>query len=307
METTSGIKHYKSRGDYIQKRGVESLKPSKLKSATQSIDSAHDVDISKNAKDVQSQSKSIIETVSGDVAEVGKATGHLIADAASVAKKAIPAPIPSGIPMAAAKEAIATGDLEKLSPINKPGVFFISGLHLGSISSGNDGLPQLSEAVSSGEHFSWKDEDDVFESILRRPKDKPIVLVGHSLGGDAVVNLANRLNTLEGGFRKVDLLVTLDSVGFDNDIIPKNVKKNLNYMLSDDLFYNDGPNVARDAKLTDVTNFLREEGHTDLDESNDIHFDIITNIDEVMGSYKQSKQYQRLSDMFKSFNKAEKA
>ena len=71
--------------------------------------------------------------------------------------------------------------------------------------------------------FSWKDEEIVLEE-MKVPIQQPLVLVGHSLGGDAVVSLADRLNRMEHGFRNIDLLVTLDSVGFDNDLIPPNEK-----------------------------------------------------------------------------------
>ena len=94
----------------------------------------------------------------------------------------------------------------------------------------------MAENVPHGRHFSWKDEDQVLEEITQTPIQQPIILVGHSLGGDAAVSLANRLNSMEHGFRNVDLLVTLDSVGFDNDLIPPNVKRNLNFIGDEDVF-----------------------------------------------------------------------
>ena len=140
-----------------------------------------------------------------------------------------------------------------------------------------------------------------FEAILKRPKEQPVILVGHSLGGDSVVNLSNRLNTLEGGFRKVSLLATLDSVGFDNDIIPTNVEKNLNFISDDDYFFNDGPNIARNTKKSEVINFLRTDTHREIDNENEVQSEIISHIDEVMGEFKHKRQLNRLKDLYSSF------
>lgn len=303
MESGSTIKHYTSRDDYIQKRGIQTLTGPAKSAASKvnaSSEAAHKVELSEK---IENKTKSGLETIKDDVKEVGKASGHLLADAALSVVKALPKPPVSGLPGIGArgKKALTGIEVKELAPINRPGLFFLSGLELGSISSSDGGLPDLADAVVGGKHYSWKDEDDIFESILRRPKELPIVLVGHSLGGDAVVNLANRLNSLEGGFRRVDLLVTLDSVGFDNDVIPQNVKKNLNFIVDDDFFFNDGPNIARNTKKTVVTNFLRPENHTAIDESSEVHFEIISKIDGIMSQFKLQKKYQKLNALFEDF------
>jgi RHS repeat-associated protein len=87
--------------------------------------------------------------------------------------------------------------------------------------------------------------------------------IGHSFGGDAVVDLSRALD--DRGI-SVNVLVTIDSVGFDNTRIPKNVSVNLN-------FYQEGlplprpfcicgaENVAVDPSRTLVINVPRPEGH----------------------------------------------
>ena len=176
----------------------------------------------------------------------------------------------------------------KAKTINKPGIFFISGMQfglsnsLGSSSSNDTGLKTMSEYISGAEHFKWDDKDELLAEIEKRPTHQPIIMVGHSLGGDLAVEVANELNNLSHGFRKVDLIVTLDSVGFNNDIIPQNVRKNLNFIGEKDFLYNDGPNIPRDTGYTKVTNELRSEAHTELDDSYEVQFKIFENINNVL-------------------------
>ena len=174
------------------------------------------------------------------------------------------------------------GSLKKVGEsqplINSPGLFFLSGLDIEGLSSGDGGVGAMAKNVPHGKHFSWKDEEIVLEEIKKVPIQQPLVLVGHSLGGDAVVSLANRLNRMEHGFRNIDLLVTLDSVGFDNDLIPPNVKRNLNFIGDEDVFFNDGPNIARDENRTKVFNEIRSEKHTGIDDSKEVQKKIFSAI-----------------------------
>ena len=181
---------------------------------------------------------------------------------------------------------------------NRPGIFFLSGFEFKNLSSDDEGVKAMAKNLPRAEHFSWDNEDVVLQEINRRPINQPIILVGHSLGGDAAVNLANRLNTMEYGFRNVDLLVTLDSVGFDNDLIPQNVKENLNFIGDTDLFFNDGPNIARDRERTLVMNELRREEHTGIDDSKDVQKKIFSKIANVL---RESRDF---NDLIKSFSKS---
>lgn len=175
---------------------------------------------------------------------------------------------------------------KKFGNIEKPGVFFISGFDwfgASSVKGNYDGIKDMAEAVDNGEHFAWDQKDKILEKIKERRPDQPIVLIGHSFGGDTAVEIAEELNKMENGFRKIDLLVTLDSVGFDNDLIPQNVKRNLNYVANGPYkFLNDGPNIAQNYKRTEVDNFLRHEAHSELDDSTDIQIDILDAINQVV-------------------------
>jgi len=285
------VTHYSSKSDYLQgkKTEVKALKevvnessgpkelPDNLK------EKASKVDLSDQAKD---KAKDLVKA---DVVKVGEAAGHLAKDTLSTAKN-IPANLLGATPKGALKTSQTTKVVDKNEAkiIPRPGVFFIEGFELFSLnSSKSDGLKAMSESFRGAEHYSWSDEEKIIELIKKRPVDQPIILVGHSLGGDTAVNISNRLNSLEHGFRKVDLLVTLDSIGFDNDIIPQNVSKNLNFISDNDSFFNDSPNIAKNNELTDVINELLPSGHREIDENEDVQFKIFQNMAKTVRTLKE--------------------
>jgi len=175
---------------------------------------------------------------------------------------------------------------KKFGTVEKPGIYFMSGFDwfgAGSIKGNYDGIKDMANAVEGSKHYAWDEQDAIIEDIKKRKPDQPIVLVGHSFGGDGVMEIAQRLNTIDNGFRKIDLLVTLDSVGFDNDKVPQNVRKNLNYLAQGPYdFLNDGPNIALDYTRTKVENFLRPEKHADLDDTTDIQIRVLEEIETAL-------------------------
>jgi hypothetical protein len=324
MKTDTGIKHYSSRSDYIQNRGakkaadlVSKVGGDTLKSVEDKIQlsdeskakSISDTDPnSKSSKSKKSIKDKVKNNLNQNKNELKKASSHLLSDAVGVAKNALNMPgigsvvdIASGlIPESSTVEKATEVLLDKKEEGQSEGpkLIFVSGLHLAGLSADGEGLEEMAREVENGKHYSWKEEDKILDEIKRTPKEEPIVLVGHSLGGDAVVNISNKLNSLAFGFRKVDLLVTLDSVGFDNDIIPKNVKRNLNYIGDKDVFFNDGPNIARNFQKTEVLNELRKESHTELDDSLEIQEQVYGEIDSILTAHKEKSAE---SDMIKKF------
>lgn len=306
MKTSSDVIHYATKQDYLNKR-LASKQVSKVVAKEVAGPMADKVEVSKKAKGLSEKAESVKENLKQNGKEISQAGERLVKDAAGVAVKALKAPgvglisnlVPnislsssSSTPLARTEE--TSEAIEKLDSIDKPAFFFITGLHLNGISD-DGGLDELAGAVEGGTHFTWKEEDKIVEEILRRPEQMPVVLVGHSLGGDAAVSIANRLNTITNGFRNVDLLVTLDSVGFDNDIIPSNVKKNLNFIGNEDVFFNDGPNIARNSLKTIVLNELRSESHTQIDQSKEIHEKIFKEINDIRDIHKKDLRLDKLN------------
>ncbi|MFZ4714183.1 MAG: hypothetical protein ACOYL6_10740 [Bacteriovoracaceae bacterium] len=173
---------------------------------------------------------------------------------------------------------------DKKGTIKKPGIFFLPGMEIFSNSSSGryDGIRKMAESVTGARLYGWDQKEDVINEIKKLHPDQPVVLVGHSLGGDTAHEIAEDLNEVENGFRKVDLLVTIDSVGYDNNIVPANVKRNLNIFGEKDFLFNDGPHAAREAAKTKVLNILRPESHTEIDDKKEVQRDIIDAIQEVL-------------------------
>lgn len=174
---------------------------------------------------------------------------------------------------------------KKFGKLKEPGIFFVSGfdwLGASSVKGNYDGIRDMADAVEGAKHHAWDDQETILKEIKKRDLDQPIILVGHSFGGDAVMEISQELNKIENGFRQIDLLVTLDSVGFDNDLVPQNVKKNLNFIAQGSSFINDGPNLAINYQRTDVTNFLRPEAHAELDDTTDVQINILEEINGIV-------------------------
>ena len=187
--------------------------------------------------------------------------------------------------LTAAQKAMKISEKE-FGSMKKPGIYFVSGFDwfsAGSIKGNYDGIPDMADAIDGADHYTWDQKEDIIEDIKKRRPDQPIVLVGHSFGGDSVFEVAQELNTLENGFRKIDLMVTLDSVGLDNDMVPQNVKKNVNFIAKGPYeFINDGPNIALNYQRTKVENYLRPEKHAELDDTTDIQITILEEIQKAL-------------------------
>lgn len=167
----------------------------------------------------------------------------------------------------------------KAGSLKKPLIVFIKGMDFFSSPSkserGYAGVGKMAEAIDGSRIYGWDQKDEIIEEVVKTHPDYPVILVGHSLGGDTAVEIADELDSLEHKFRKVDLLVTIDAVGFKNDIIPQNVKSHLNVFGENDYFFNDDPHVARRSEKTNVTNVLSPLDHTDLDDDKEIQYEIV--------------------------------
>jgi len=184
----------------------------------------------------------------------------------------------------------------KMSFLKKPAVIFIEGFSAFGISNG-DGIKDMADNFPGAKRFSWNEQDRILDEIKKHAPDQPVVLVGHSFGGDTAVELANTLNTVKNGFRSIDLLVSIDSVGMNHSIIPMNVKRNLNFFGEGVVpFLHGDPNVARNTDYTDVENELRSELHSKMEDSSEVQYKIFESINEVLSD-------NDLPDLFEEMQK----
>lgn len=191
-----------------------------------------------------------------------------------------------------AKAAARAEEKIKAGSVKKPAIVFVTGwqgMFSPSKSEGSyAGVGRMAEAVEGSRLYDWNQKDEIIDHIKKTHPDFPIILVGHSLGGDTVKEIADELDSLEHNFRSVDLLVTLDAVGFNNDIIPQNVKEHLNVFAETNVLLNDGPHVARRHENTEVKNILSPLDHTELDDAKDIQYEIVQAIEKAITTRQNS-------------------
>lgn len=194
------------------------------------------------------------------------------------------------------EEKLSDPPASKLTFIKKPAVIFIEGFSAFGISNG-DGIKDMADNFPGAKRFSWEEQDKIIEEIKKHAPDQPVILVGHSFGGDTAVEIANTLNTVKNGFRPIDLLVSIDSVGMNHNIIPMNVRRNLNFFGEGVIpFLHGEPNVARNTDYTEVINELRSELHSKMEDSNEVQFKIFESINEVLSE-------SNLPDVFEEMQK----
>jgi hypothetical protein len=325
VKTDNGIIHYSSKADYL------SRKPALVKEAAKKMVNegllekgattakgivGDEVSISQAAKEQAAgvknlNSKGLGEEAKTSLKEIpnkikdkvieGKSAGqHLLAQAGSAVMNAVTGGALPGISLPSISIGKGAGEVreapkvktEENPLINKPGIFFVRGFSLNPFEGDDKGLGAMSANIPTSQVFKWNDEDAIIEQVLKRPPTQPIILVGHGMGGDTAVSVSNKLNSIDHGFRKVDLLVTLDSVGTDNDIIPQNVKENFNLISDRDYLFNDGPNIARKKGMTKVTNELLEANHNELETLPEIQFLVYEKVNQTLMNAIKEKDFK---------------
>ena len=177
---------------------------------------------------------------------------------------------------------------EKEGTAKRPAIIFIKGADVFSSPSksetGYAGVSRIADAVKGSQTFGWNQKEEIIKEIKKVEFNQPVILVGHSFGGDTAVDIANEFDSLENHFRPIDLLITIDAIGFNNDIIPQNVREHLNIFGERDFFLNDGPHVARRHEKTSVKNILSPLSHTELDDDKENQYEIVTLIQKKLTS-----------------------
>lgn len=306
MKTNSGTIRYASKSDYLNNRPTLTAEGADVASKTSKVTdsakkSADGVKANSKSSDISERAKKLAnkDNLKKNGNEIVGAGKKLLEEAKDVAKSTLKSPglLDNFLGLSGDDETPEVAEVKEVDtkglkpPVREPAIFFIRGFELIGLNDGGD-LKTMSENIPGAEYFSWQDEDKMIEEIKRRPMDKPVVLVGHGMGSDTAVNIAQKLNKAEHGFRRVDLLVTMNSFGFNNDIIPQNVGKNLNFISDESSLFNDGPNIARKADLTNVMNELRVEGHDEIVESSEVQFKIFNGINDLLFDWKNAKKAQ---------------
>ena len=244
--------------------------------------------ITENAKQLNAPKNNITKKMPKDSGSALEKAGNVAQEIAKA--PALPIVVPVGAPsleMSKPEPIKKSSDIIKketpLHFIKKPAVIFIEGFSAFGISNG-DGIKERAENYPGAKKFDWTEHETIINEIKKHAPNQPVVLVGHSFGGDTAIEVANELNHIKNGFRTIDLLVSIDAVGMNKSIIPINVKNNLNFFGEGLIpFVHGDPTIARNTKYTDVTNELRPDMHSKMEDSPEVQFQIFEKINEVLG------------------------
>lgn len=96
----------------------------------------------------------------------------------------------------------------------------------------------------------------MIQKAVKNDPTEPVVIVGHSWGGDSAIEIAKKLK--KKGIC-VDLLIQIDSVGWGDSKLPSNVRQGLNLYQTDDRPRGEHP-VRGSLNIR-----LDDSSHTDID------------------------------------------
>lgn len=285
-------------------RGAKALAPGetpKLPDAQKLGEEIPKADITNQAKNLNAAEEIKPEQPQQPSEPPSKSTSsEILSKAGSVAKAIAKAPVmPIIVPTNTKKIEAKIADKKPEAPVHfikKPAVIFIEGFSMFGVSNG-DGIKDMADNYPGAKRFSWEEHGKIMDEIKKHAPDQPVVLVGHSFGGDTAIEVANELNSPKNGFRAVDLIVSIDAVGMNKTIIPVNVKSNVNYFGEGLIpFVHGDPTVARNTKYTDVTNELRADMHSKMDDNPEVQFEIFNKINEVLGARGEEDIFIEISE-----------
>lgn len=161
-------------------------------------------------------------------------------------------------------------------------VYLIRGL-FGVFSLGLDGL--MKELVAQGyqsEIYGWDEAQKVIDLITQRAAGGhtgPVVLIGHSLGANAVISVATSIQQQN---IPVDLGVTFDAT--DPGQVPSNVAVFINFWAQDGFGVpvSAVPGYAGDLENVDLSDQPGID-HTTIDAMEPFHQEVITRLESMTG------------------------
>ena len=158
----------------------------------------------------------------------------------------------------------------------------------GSANTGLDELNTKLEMTDFGRPFRSRvfgffEQESAFDYIRQNNDVNTLVLIGHSLGGDSVIELAE--NYLKPSVTDVDLAIQIDSVGIGDEELPPNVVRGINYFQrSTGFFEPQGATFVRGSENFNVEFLFNDPGvtHTSIDNDPRLHDLIIQDIRSLL-------------------------
>jgi hypothetical protein len=142
-----------------------------------------------------------------------------------------------------------------------------------------DELNKRGVYATSHSHTDWKTIADKAAISYKAGKEGPIVIVGHSLGADAAMEMADYL-----GDKGVPIALVVPFDGTQSFPVPGNVARVINFTQRDYAFMRPGPGFR--GSLTNVD--LRGDpniDHLNIDESPKLHSQVISAVLAITGGH----------------------
>jgi pimeloyl-ACP methyl ester carboxylesterase len=131
--------------------------------------------------------------------------------------------------------------------------------------------------ATSHSHTDWKTIADRIAADYKAKKERPIILIGHSLGADAVMEMADYL-----GDKGVPVALVIPFDGTQSFPVPGNVARVINFTQRDYAYMRPGPGFRGSLNNVDLSS-NHDIGHLNIDKSPELHARVLGEVFAVLG------------------------
>jgi alpha-beta hydrolase superfamily lysophospholipase len=131
--------------------------------------------------------------------------------------------------------------------------------------------------ATSHSHTDWKEIADRAAADYKAKKESPIILIGHSLGADAAMEMADYL-----GDKRVPVALVAPFDATQSFPVPGNVARVVNFTQRDYAYIRPGPGFHGLLNNVDLSS-NHDIGHLNIDKSPELHARVLTEVLTVLG------------------------
>ena len=131
--------------------------------------------------------------------------------------------------------------------------------------------------ATSHSHTDWKAIADRAAADYKAKKEGPIILIGHSLGADAAMEMADYL-----GDKGVPVALVVPFDGTQSFPVSGNVARVINFTQRDYAYMRPGPGFRGSLNNVDL-NSNHDIGHLNIDKSPELHARVLGEVFAVLG------------------------
>jgi len=140
-----------------------------------------------------------------------------------------------------------------------------------------DELNKHGVRATSHSHTDWKEIADRAAADYKAKKESPIILIGHSLGADAAMEMADYL-----GDKGVPVALVVPFDATQSFPVPGNVARVVNFTQRDYAQMRPGPGFRGLLNNVDLSS-NHDIGHLNIDKSPELHARVLTEVLTVLG------------------------